>query len=259
MLKLDSDMKKFGICHLSVAPLRLEPSDRSEIISQILFGEAFEIIEEQVKWTKIRCLWDDYEAFIDVKQYKLVDERTANHTLKSKLLLSPVSQIEHQNSHQYISIGSNIDPFLNSIYDFKLSKSEVFTVSSDKKIDVEQLAIKWLKSPYLWGGRSIFGLDCSGYVQVVFKFYGHALPRDAYQQAELGEAINFIQEAKPGDLAFFDNDEGKIIHVGIVLSDQRIIHASGEVRIDKLDHQGIFNEEIQRYTHHLRIIKRLKL
>ncbi len=249
-------MKKFGICHLSVAPLRIEPSDRSEIISQILFGESFEILEEQVKWTKIRCLWDDYEAFIDVKQYKVVDERTANLSLKSKLNSLPISNIRINNLTQYLSIGSVLNNNTIDLFNIEFNENDWINANDKKLPSLTDLSKAWLKTPYLWGGRSIFGIDCSGFTQNVFKFFGCSIPRDAYQQAEVGAVVNFIEEAKPGDVAFFDNDEHKIIHVGIIIENQQIIHASGEVRIDKIDHQGIFNEDIQRYTHKLRIIKR---
>lgn len=249
-------MKKFAICHLSVAPLRIEPSDRSEIVSQALFGESFEIIEEQVKWTKVRCMWDDYEAFIDVKQYIVVDERTAKLSLNSRLNNSPIANIRINNDSQYLSIGSVLNNNLVDTLKIEFKESDWINTAEKKSPNISEFSKLWLKTPYLWGGRSIFGIDCSGFTQNVFKFFGCSIPRDAYQQAEQGEVVNFIEEAKPGDLAFFDNDEQKIIHVGIIIDNQKIIHASGEVRIDKIDHQGIFNEDIQRYTHKLRIIKR---
>lgn len=249
-------MKKFAICHLSVAPLRLEPSDRSEIISQALFGESFEIIEEQVKWTKVRCMWDDYEAFIDVKQYIVVDERTAKLSLQSKLNYSPIANIRINNNTQYLSIGSVLNNNLVDSLNIEFDEKDWKSVAENKSLSITEFSKLWLKTPYLWGGRSIFGIDCSGFTQNVFKYFGCSISRDAYQQAEVGEVVNFIEQAKPGDVAFFDNDEQKIIHVGIIIDEQKIIHASGEVRIDKIDHQGIFNEDIQRYTHKLRIIKR---
>jgi cell wall-associated NlpC family hydrolase len=103
----------------------------------------------------------------------------------------------------------------------------------------------------------LLGIDCSGFTQNVFAVCGKSIPRDAYQQAELGDTIDFAEEAQEGDLAFFDNEEGRIIHVGMVLKDAKIIHASGRVRIDKLDHEGIYNAETKTYSHRLRIIKRL--
>jgi cell wall-associated NlpC family hydrolase len=118
-----------------------------------------------------------------------------------------------------------------------------------------ETALMYLHAPYLWGGRSPFGIDCSGFVQVVYKFSGIQLPRDAWQQAEKGDLLSFIEESAPGDLAFFDNDEGTIIHVGILLENNRIIHASGKVRIDVIDHQGIYNRDLRAYTHNLRLIK----
>ncbi|HRG90423.1 MAG TPA: C40 family peptidase, partial [Chitinophagales bacterium] len=120
----------------------------------------------------------------------------------------------------------------------------------------ERVAMRYLNAPYLWGGRSPFGIDCSGFTQVVFKFADVQLMRDAYQQAEQGAMVNFVEESQPGDLAFFSNDNGKIIHVGIVLKDQRIIHSSGKVRIDRLDHFGIYNADTKKYSHQLKVIKR---
>ena len=115
----------------------------------------------------------------------------------------------------------------------------------------------FLGTAYLWGGKSIFGVDCSGFVQQLYKLFGIFLPRDAYQQAEVGELVGFLQEAKLGDLAFFDNDEGRITHVGMLLSDRLIMHASGNVRIDPIDHAGIIHRITGKRTHHLRLIKRV--
>src|SRR5690606_6668024 len=129
--------------------------------------------------------------------------------------------------------------------------------TSTFKNQVEEVARFYLNAPYLWGGRSLFGIDCSGLSQIVFKYFGITIARDAYQQAAIGESIHFVQDSMPGDLAFFDGGDGKITHVGIVISDSRILHASGHVKIDKLDENGIFNEDTNKYTHQLRVIKRL--
>ena len=116
-------------------------------------------------------------------------------------------------------------------------------------------AMIFLNAPYLWGGRTPFGIDCSGFTQIIYRLQGINIPRDAYKQAEIGTTLSFINESEEGDLAFFDNAEGKIIHVGIIMKKNYIIHASGKVRIDKIDQEGIFNIEKKKHTHKLRIIK----
>jgi gamma-D-glutamyl-L-lysine dipeptidyl-peptidase len=252
---------EYGICILSVVPIRAEASDKSEMISQLLFGESFLVIEKQEKWLKVKCIWDHYEGWIDPKQiYIGISENEALSSKHSSVVVDKFSELEFDQNHMLLSIASTqavdiIQKYTEKKYRFLGRMVEM----GSKAIEpIETLAKRWMHTPYLWGGRSIFGIDCSGFTQNVFKMYGIALHRDAYQQAEQGTLVNFIEEVQPGDLAFFDNEEEHIIHVGIILDKQSIIHASGQVRIDRLDHQGIFNIDTKRYSHKLRIIKRMK-
>jgi gamma-D-glutamyl-L-lysine dipeptidyl-peptidase len=250
----------FAICNLSIIPLRIEPSDRSEIVSQILFGEHFEIIEIQKQWTHIKLQYDDYEGWIDSKQYQLISEENYKRLSKEAIILNAdlVEYITTPKALLPITIGASLS-FLNHSdintdnYDF-----EGLKVSGIKpKSELVATSYLYLNSPYLWGGKTPFGIDCSGFTQMVYKLNGYKLLRDASQQATQGEVLSFIEESEPGDLAFFDNEEGKIIHVGIILENNYIIHASGKVRIDRLDHLGIYNAEQNRHTHRLRVIKKV--
>ncbi len=251
----------FGICNLSIIPLRFEPNDRSEIVSQVLFGEHFEIVVIEKQWTKIKLQFDDYEGWIDSKQYQTISEE--NYILLSKeaiILNSDLVQYitAPNNTLIPITIGASLS-FLNhndinsDNYDF-----EGLKVSGIKqKKELVTTSFLYLNSPYLWGGKTPFGIDCSGFTQMVYKLNGYKLLRDASQQSSQGEVLSFIEESEPGDLAFFDNEDGKIIHVGIILENNYIIHASGKVRIDRLDHLGIYNAALNRHTHRLRVIKKI--
>ncbi|MGB8359752.1 MAG: C40 family peptidase, partial [Bacteroidales bacterium] len=123
---------------------------------------------------------------------------------------------------------------------------------------VTETAMQFLNAPYLWGGRTPLGIDCSGLVQISFKVHGIALPRDASQQAEKGVTVNFISDAKPGDVLFFSTDTDNITHTGLLLAKETIIHAAGRVRCDRVDHQGIWRDDQEKYSHRLRLIKRMQ-
>ena len=258
---------EFGISTLSVIPCRAEPADSAEQVSQILFGEYYEVKEKRKKWIRIVCGIDGYGCWIDVKQHYPIDIKFAELLQKQKFIPTSLEMAglairESDQSITPILLGSSL-PFLND-GSFKIGKEHysfegLAQLKAEKK-NLELLvqnAMMYINTPYLWGGRHPFGIDCSGLVQVCYKMIGINLPRDAYQQASMGHALSFIEESQPGDLAFFDNDEGKIIHVGILLEDNYIIHASGKVRIDRIDHQGIYNNDHSDYSHRLRIIKRI--
>ena len=255
-----------GIIILSAVPVRREPTDKSEMVTQLLFGDAIEIAEQKESWVKIISAWDHYEGWMDVKQFFTVSKATFDN-LKNNI--SPVAtdlfQIvtdERSGASFPVTMGSSL-PFFHSgkchienrIFSFD-GNARPFEVESSAK-EIVETATQLVHAPYLWGGRTPFGLDCSGFTQIVFKCNGIQMKRDAYQQAELGESRSFVEEAEPGDLAFFDNEEGKIVHVGIVLGDNKIIHASGRVRVDHFDHYGIFTPERGGYTHNLRVIKKV--
>ncbi|TXD46036.1 C40 family peptidase [Polaribacter sp. IC073] len=253
----------FGICNLSIVPLRLEESDTSEMISQVLFGEHFEIIEKQKNWSKIRLAFDNFEGFIDNKQYLEITEdsytQICNETpaYSSEILDFVTSE---NNELTTIAIGSQL-PFLKEgnlklgSCNYSYDNTVYHGVSS--KNDILKTAFTYLNAPFLWGGKSPFGIDSSGFTQIVYKLCGYTLFRNVKEQAAQGEVLSFIEESEPGDLAFFDNEEGEIIHVGIILNDYNIIHAHGKVRVDTLDHSGIFNKDLQKHTHKLRVIKKV--
>lgn len=247
---------QYGISFLSVVPLRAEASDRSEQISQVLYGTHFKVLEQRKKWSRIRLGIDKYEGWIDNKQFKLCSVEVYNqiHNDPPKLASNLVDFISTDKKELIpICIGAN----LNALDFLQHSFDGEHCAQINPKSKFIETALLYLNSPYQWGGKTPFGIDCSGFTQMVYLLNGHVLKRDASQQAKQGEALSFIEESEPGDLAFFDNNEGKITHVGIIMGDNYIIHASGKVRVDRLDHTGIFNSEQRKHTHKLRVIKRI--
>ena len=254
----------FGICSLSVIPCRKEPSGTSEMVTQLLFGETYTIMEDREDWLQITTNYDNYPCWINAKQHTRITDSDFK-SLKINFLSSELVQVINQSDNHSvfpITIGATLPNFKNgnlkigdNSFAFEGQTNDVNIKKTVKEI--KETAYLFLNAPYIWGGRSPFGIDCSGFTQLVYKLNGYQLPRDASQQVELGTALSFVEEAEAGDLAFFDNEEGNIVHVGIILENQQIIHASGCVRIDKFDHYGIFHSENKKYSHMLRVIKKI--
>ncbi len=267
---------EFGICLQSVIPVRVVPSHKSEMVTQILFGELYRILQKENEWLMIQLSYDNYTGWIHSAQFYSLEESEfirlynldasvsidlvqllSNDTKQTVLPIMLGSSLPGFDGHQF-TIGKEAFSFDGLISDIKVFEAAITPRERLKaKQSIIDDAMLFLNAPYFWGGRTPFGIDCSGFVQMVYKLKKIKLLRDATQQATQGETLNFVTEAEPGDLAFFDNPEGEIIHVGIFIDKNRIIHASGKVRIDIIDHLGIYNEEEQRYTHNLRIMKRI--
>jgi hypothetical protein len=247
---------KYGLCNLSLIPVRLEASDTSEMVTQLLYGEFFKIIESRKNWSKIRNAFDNYEGWIDTKQYIEISSEIYHELNAEELkVTTDIMEFVSDESETLISIpiGSN----LNALNQMNHKHDGNFAQGKLPKEKLIETALLFINAPYLWGGKSPFGIDCSGFTQLVYKLNGYQILRDAKEQATQGETLSFIEESEPGDLAFFDNNEGIITHVGIIMSDNYIIHAHGKVRIDRMDHSGIFNLELKRHSHKLRVIKRI--
>lgn len=254
-----------GICRLSIVPLRKEAADASEMVSQLLFGDHYEVLEESKngKWLRIRMAWDDYEGWIDRKQHTRISEEYYEHISNAdyKVCTDLHSNIFFKKDYIHILIGSVLPIASHEL--FKMEEQLAFNGNAKSlhlKRDhgfLKEIALKYLNAPYLWGGRSPFGIDCSGFSQTVFKIAGYRLPRDSKDQALQGQEVAGVEEAREGDLAFFVNEKGSIYHVGIVLDGRKIIHASGKVRVDALTPEGILDEEKQQITHKLASLRRI--
>ena len=247
---------QYGICNLGIVPMRFEPSDKSELVSQVLYGEIFKVLERRKKWSRIRIAYDKYEGWIDNKQYFEISEEQYKSINNASPLLSTdlIEYVTDLTENIYtIPIGSSLNGL--NILNHKFEGNKKNEISN--KSNIIKTAFLYLNAPYLWGGKTPFGIDCSGFTQMVYRLNGYSLKRDASQQADQGDALSFIEESEPGDLAFFDNTEGYIVHVGIIMEDNYIIHAHGKVRIDRLDHSGIYNVDTNSHTHKLRVIKKI--
>jgi len=237
-------------------PVRIQPADVSEMVTQLLYGDYFKILEARGKWSRIRIAFDSYEGWIDNRQFILINEE----------VYGDLSQLENSYSGDLIDYITDENGGLTSIpMGSHVSSASYLGDSFDgislqgkkAKNNLIETALLYLNAPYLWGGKTPFGIDCSGLTQMVYALNGYSLLRDSAQQATQGEALSFIEESEAGDLAFFDDSEGKITHVGIIMNDNYIIHVNGKVRIDRIDHSGIFNIESKRHTHQLRVIKKI--
>ena len=252
----------YAICNVPVAPLRAESAHRSEMVSQLLLAEAALILEESKDFVKLQCLYDGYEGWCQRRQLTITDEWNPN--IQPALFTSDwISSITINNVPAHVPMGIPVldvenAKLLSGILKINYGKSVTWDTTNVKPDEegIRMRAEQALGTPYLWGGRSVFGIDCSGFTQQVFRFFNIPLLRDAYLQANQGEVVGFLQEVHCGDLAFFDNAEGRITHVGILLNDHEIIHSAGNVRIDKIDNAGIVNVDTGLRTHQLRIIKR---
>lgn len=247
----------YGIGHLSVVPVRALADNASEMLTQLLYGDHFKIIEGKKKWVKIRIASDSMEGWIGRRQFTEI-----NHKQYQSIEQNP----EPKFSADLVAFTNDSTRSLTPILLGSLvSNSHILTQEYEgssrngngQKSDLVATALNYLNAPFLSGGKTPFGIDGAGLTQMVYKIHGHPLPRLASEQAKEGEVLSFIEESEAGDLAFFDDKEGNIIHVGIIMEDNYIIHAHGKVRIDRLDHTGIFNTEDRRYTYHLRVIKKI--
>lgn len=257
-------MVQSAICLLSVIPIRKEPSHRSEMVSQVLFGEYITMGEERDDFVFVRCGYDGYDGWVQANQLTTVSKteilQTNSYTTN---FTTPVTKNQTLLQVPYASSVYQIDGFSftisGSTLNYLLVPQQTWN-SAEQKLNLQTLVAAYqpfINTPYLWGGKSVFGIDCSGFVQQVFKLFGIKLLRDAYLQAEQGTAVNSLDDAQPGDLAFFCNEGGRVTHVGIILEEGKIVHASGRVRIDTIDKDGIVNSESGKRTHTMHSVRRV--
>lgn len=255
----------YAYCNVSLLPVRSEPSHSAEMVTQLLFGERLEILDlNNREWARVHCMWDGYEGWCKMSQLTTIQKREYRRDVKY-LAGSHKDKLAMPEGEMWLPYGSE----LHGLKGGKVKPIREAGKYKGKKINIKNVvltcdalkgaALNYMNAPYLWGGRSIAGLDCSGLTQMAFKLCNFPIMRDASQQATQGVLVDFLQNAQCGDLAFFEEKEGKINHVGILLDNQTILHATetaGRVVIDRIDQGGIISVSLKKRTHNLRMVRR---
>ena len=247
-------------------PLRSESNHKAEQCSQLLFGEKAEILEVNSRdWARIKCTFDGYTGWS--KHAQLTEISRREYKKPAKFISSTHNgRILLESGEMTLPLGSDLTGLSNGEIKpaFETGTFKGKKINQLKAVlnagDLIAAARQYMHAPYLWGGRSLAGIDCSGLTQMAFKLCGYAIPRDANQQVLKGALVDFLQHAECGDLAFFDNKDGNIVHVGILIDNKTIIHAtdaSGRVVIDRIDQGGIISISLRKRTHNLRVVKRI--
>jgi hypothetical protein len=253
----------YAIIKVPAAPVRRKARHQGEMTNQLLFGDTVKVLKRKGdKWIKVRNLSDGYEGWVTRHLVDEIPEKEAKAGILTPFVATELVNTVYINQlPMHIPLGASLPGWDGSqgsinglVYTFNGKAMNRLDQKADPAI-IKSLVANWLNAPYMWGGKTIFGVDCSGFVQVNYKMAGIDLPRDAWQQAQEGRIVDKLKDAECGDLAFFD-DHDEIVHVGILLSNETIIHASGKVRIDQIDKKGIINGDTGKRTHSLRVIKR---
>lgn len=255
------------VCTVYAAPLRATATHRAEQVSQLLFGETAQLLEEDAQsgWCRVRCTWDGYEGWCRRSMLLAVSGRDT-HMGGDKMVMSSRSFLQMPDGGEIpLPLGAMLWGLRSNLIELHSAKGcfkgrrERLSNLSIPKNDPVVAAMQYREAPYGWGGRTQAGIDCSGLIQMAFKLCGQALPRDAWQQALIGETVDFLQHSQSGDVAFFDNEDGRIVHVGLLIDPSHILHAtetSGRTVIDRIDGEGIISVQLRKRTHRLRVIKR---
>lgn len=256
---------QFGICPLSTVAIRNSASHKSEMISQLLFGEMIEVLEKKGRqWVRVRCQDDNVVGWIATQQLvEITPSEFESYQKEYAFVLDLLHPAQKDDAFIPLCLGARLPNFDGMRFKigpntYSFSGQAVFPedITAQPQL-ILKIARRYLHAPMLWGGRSPFGLDSAGLVQVVYRLAGKQLPREAFQQVLQGDSVDFVEQANAGDLAFFENQAKRITHTGILFPDNQVLHVSGQVRMDRIDHYGIYNPEQKRYTHRLRIVKRI--
>lgn len=265
--KMDTTSNKYGVVLQPLVAARLSASERSEMVTQYLFGDILLVEKEDSEFYFVTSLYDNYSGWVCKGSIHLVGDVSLLELKTTYMSTAQLADVFNLSDRSIIRLplGSRLIGYneLNGRFgingcEYQIHPSFVVNTQPASLEGILETAFSFKNAPYLWGGKTTLGIDCSGFVQQVYAIHGFELPRDARQQVEVGSAVDTLADAKQGDLLFFSSTvSSDISHVGLFLDSNRVIHASINVHVDSLDDVGIINKTTGSHSHLLKAIRRL--